>query len=202
MATGTVLKLGPGDHGQRITYEDFLASDAVEGFHYEIINGRVYVTLEAELPHADLEGWLFRRLDRYSTRRPEIINRVHQKSRVFVPDAEETTVPEPDIAAYQNYPLHLPLLERRWQDISPMLVAEVLSPGGLEKDLVRNVELYWRVPTIREYWILDGLPNPDEPILRVYRRRGKRWQISEVGFNAVYTTKLLPGFKLRINPHA
>ena len=44
-----------------------------------------------------------------------------------------------------------------------MLVAEVLSGEDPDKDLVRNVELYFQVPSIKEYWLFDSrseLPPP------------------------------------------
>ena len=56
------------------------------------------------------------------------------------------------------------------------------------------------VPTIREYWVLDGRPDPDHPTMLVHRRHGQRWRIIEVGFGETYTTKLFPGFKLVLDP--
>src|SRR5205823_3821523 len=107
--------------------------------------------------------------------------------RVFIPDEPEATAPEPDSAAYRNFPLERPLRELRWQDLSPVLVVEVLSEDDPDKDLVRNVELYLQVPTIREYWIIDGRNDPDRPALRVYRRRGQRWQtVILVEFGGTY----------------
>jgi Uma2 family endonuclease len=90
-----------------------------------------------------------------------------------------------------------------WRDVSPLLVAEVVSPDNAEKDLVRNVELYLAVPSIKEYWILDPRDDPDRPTLRVYRRRGARWQKPiDLAFGDTYTTRLLPGFTLTVNPRA
>ena len=71
-----------------------------------------------------------------------------------------------------------------WEDVSPILVAEVLYASDPYKDLVRNVELYLRVPSIREYWILDGRdfrrrtdpdrPSPSRPALGAPRVRLRR----------------------------
>jgi Uma2 family endonuclease len=67
--------------------------------------------------------------------------------------------------------------------------------------LIRNVNLYLQVPSIQEYWILDGQDDPDKPSLLVYRRRGKQWQKPrEIGYQETYTTPLLPGFKLVVDP--
>ena len=67
------------------------------------------------------------------------------------------------------------------------------DPG---KDLVRNVELYWLVGSIKEYWVFDAREDADHPSLRVYRRRGKKWQILDFGPKEIYTTRLFPGFEL------
>ena len=204
IATMPRLKLTPRDHGREIDPEDFEHSDGEEGCHYEIIDGRVYVTPQADLPQFDLEIWLYRKLFLYSQDCPEVINFVASKARVFVHGRTKVTCPEPDISAYEDYPHHLPRRQRRWQDISPFLVVEVLSEAKPDKDLVRNVDLYREVPSIKEYWILDPRPDPDQPSLIVYRRRGKGWQKPiHVAFGEVYETpRLLPGFKLVVNPDA
>jgi Uma2 family endonuclease len=85
--------------------------------------------------------------------------------------------------------------------VSPILVVEVLKNSDHYKDLVRNVDLYAQVPTIREYWILDGRDSADEPTLIVRRRRGKNWlRPREIAYGETYTTPLLPGFELVIDP--
>lgn len=101
------------------------------------------------------------------------------------------------------WPHHLPVRERRWQDIRPVLVVEVLYDDDPDKDLVRNVELYLQVPSIREYWIIDGRNDPDRPVMFVYRRRGRRWQnVIRVAAGDVYETRLLPDFRLLLEPRA
>jgi Uma2 family endonuclease len=42
-----------------------------------------------------------------------------------------------------------------------VLVGEVVWEDDPDKDLVRNVELYLQVPSIREYWVLDPLPDSE-----------------------------------------
>lgn len=202
MTTATRLKLTPKDHGREIDREEFEAADFKEGHHYEIIDGRVYVSPLPDLPQDGLERWLFRKLFLYSEDHPEVINYLSPKTRVFVHSRPKATVPEPDIAAYSDFPHHLPRRQRRWQDISPFLVVEVLSDEKPEKDLVRNVELYVEVPSIKEYWILDPRDDPDRPSLRVYRRRGKGWQKPiDVAYGATYQTpRVLPGFTLVVDP--
>jgi Uma2 family endonuclease len=84
--------------------------------------------------------------------------------------------------------------------VSPLLVVEIASADDPEKDFLRNVKLYRLVPSIKEYWVLDPRDDPNHPSMRVYRRVGKKWRIIEVAAGGTYTTKLLPGFKLVLDP--
>lgn len=132
-----------------MSLKEFLAGDYEEGSHYELIDGRLYATPLPNLPEDLVEDWLYMQLKEYARAHPKIINRVANKARVFVPGHRRTTAPEPDVAAYHNFPSKRPYHLLRWQDVSPILVAEVLSYNDPHKDLVRNVALYSQVPTIR-----------------------------------------------------
>ena len=197
-----VKTFGPADHGRLVGDEEAAIARYKEGYRYEIIEGRLYVSPVPNLPESCLDEWLRRQIEDYAARRPDVINFVASKARVFLADRDLTTAPEPDVAAYQGFPADRPIRDLRWEDVSPVLVAEVLVDSEPFKDLVRNVGLYLGVPSIREYWILDGSADADEPTLIVYRRRGPRWQKPrEYRFCSTYTTPLLPGFKLLIDPH-
>src|SRR6516165_6559965 len=104
MATVPHIVLGPHDHGRPISYEEFLASDSQAGYHCELIDGKVYVSPQPNIPHAMLELWLYTKLAGYSSQRSDIINFVYFKTRVFVPGRKLVTCPEPDISAYSDFP--------------------------------------------------------------------------------------------------
>jgi Uma2 family endonuclease len=199
----TVTKLGPADHGRPMGYEEFLSGDYEPGYKYELIDGRLYVSPEANMPENFIEVWILGKLMAYEQEHPGVINYVTTKARVFVPDRPEgITAPEPDLAAYQNYPRRRgQRAARDWQQVSPVLVAEILLAGDPVKDLERNVELYLQVSSIREYWVFDGREDEEWPSLRVYRRRGQRWQAPiDISAGETYTTRLLPGFELIVDP--
>lgn len=197
----TVLKLGPADHGRPMTLEEYLGGDYEEGYQYELIDGELYVSPMPDSPYDDLEKWLLFKLYEYTRQRPDIIDHVTDKARVFVPGRRRTTCPEPDLAAYHEYPKEPPPRQRGWQYSSPILVGEVMSADDPDKDLVRNVDLYLQVPEIREYWIVDPREDVNRPRLLVYRRRGERWQrLITVQPGETYTTRLLPGFELVVDP--
>jgi Uma2 family endonuclease len=118
-----------------------------------------------------------------------------------VPGRPATTAPEPDVAAYRDFPTGRPITKLRWQDVSPLVVIEILSQDTADKDLIRNINLYRQVPSIRESWIIDPRASADEPTLTVHRRRGQGWQRPiEVAAGETYTTRLLPGFVLVMDP--
>jgi Uma2 family endonuclease len=197
----TRLYLTPRDQGRALSLEEFESADSQEGYHYELIDGRLEVAPLPNMPHEELRDWLTRLLNRYAEEHPEIINHVKAPARVFVPDRPEATCPEPDIAAYQNFPHDLPISRRRWQDFSPLLVVEVLSADNPNKDRVRNRRLYLQVPSIQEYWILAPLEDADRPSLTVLCRGTSRWRRAvTVEASGTYTTPLLPGFSLLLVP--
>jgi Uma2 family endonuclease len=197
----TALKLGPADHGRPLAFADFMAGDYQEGYQYELIDGKLYVSPQANAPQGRIERWIYKKLDRYSDEHRDIINYVHPKARVFVPDRPGVTVAEPDVTAYHAFPLDQPLEEDDWAHFNPTLVVEVLSISDPAKDLVRNVELYLQVPTIREYWVLDTRESVSRLVMHVFRRRGRSWQRPLfVRYGETYTTRLLPGFELVLDP--
>ena len=193
----TVTRLGPGDHGRELSFDEYMAGDYEEGWHYELIDGSLYVTPAPNYSHDWLEKLIFRSLQEYSSKHPDIIGHVTDKARVFVPGARRTTAPEPDIVAYRRVP---PGRRVDWREISPFIVAEILGHGSEDKDLERNVDLYLRVPSIEEYWVFDIREDPDQPLMRAHRRRGAGWEVIDLAADKSYTTPLLPGFSLRVDP--
>jgi len=184
-----------------LTLEEIETADALEGYSYELIDGRLEVSPLPNMPHMYVLNWIRRLLENYAAAHGEVINYI-SAARVFVPLRRATTAPEPDVVAYRNFPTRGCAQRLRWQDHSPVLVVEVLSEDNAHKDLVRNRRLYRQVPSIREYWILDPRADADRPTLTVFRRRGQNWQQPiTVAFGQVYSTRLLPGFSLLVDPH-
>ena len=203
MATAT-RTIGPAEEGLRMTWDEFSTADWEEGFRYELIDGRLVVAAAPNIDHDEYWDWLNWPLTRYTRLHPEIINRVSSNARVFIPRRPGVTVPQPDFAAYCDFPRKLALAHAmNWRKVSPILVVEIMSPDSTDKDLFRNVELYEAVPSIREYWVVDGRGDVEEMTFRVYRKRGSKWQKPiEYHYGDTYTTKLLPGFSLLIDPLA
>jgi Uma2 family endonuclease len=199
-AVKTLTRLSPADHGRPMSNAELAVCRGQSGYKFEVIDGRLYVSYEPDLSEDRVEEWLCSRTKSYANARPEIINYVTRKARVFIPGRPGDTVPEPDLAAYQDFPLEQRFDGLEWADVSPLLVAEILSRHDPHKDLVRNVSLYMHVPSIREYWILDTRDDAERPSMTVYRRGRGKWQRPlELAGGQTYTTKLLPGFELILN---
>lgn len=199
MATLQRLRLGPKDDGRSITLEEWESSSLADGYRYEIIDGKLVVSPTPEQPHSWIATYIYNMLWLYARVHADVINHVTWNARVIVPGQRRLTFPEPDIAAYHNFPRRRQP-KVKWTQVSPVPTVEVLSPDNAAKDLERNVGLYLLVPSIKEYWIVDGITNPDEPCMTVHRRWRQQWNIIEVPFNATYATRMLPGFQFLMNP--
>ena len=197
----TVTQLGPGDHGRTLTLEQFTESEYENGHKYELIEGRLYVTPSPNQPHDWIEKFILRELMKYCEQRADAINYATDKARVFVPGTTWTTAPEPDVVAYRDFPTDQQP-DVAWDDVSPILVVEIISPSDPDKDLIRNVDLYRQVPSIQEYWVLDNRQDAARPTMRVFRRRGdgSEWDTQDIAFGETYTTPLLPEFSLVVDP--
>ena len=195
----TLLQLGPKDHGRQLTDEEWEAAHLERGYRYEVIDGRLIVSPAPELPHDSLDQWLLDTWKAYAQKYSQIVNYVTNGARIFIPGLPRLTVPQPDLAAYANFPLETPRRLRKWRLISPVFVAEIASEDNADKDLIRNVDLYLQVPSVLEYWILDGRGDHDRML--VYRRRGSRWQrVIEVAEGETYTSRFFPGLEITLSP--
>jgi Uma2 family endonuclease len=195
----TMLRIGPHDHGREMTYQEFLAGDYEVGYKYELIEGELYVSPQPNLPHDIVLRHIDELLTIYKLHRRDTVKRISSHSRVFVPGRRKTTCPEPDFAIYNDY---APSRKLRWDQVSPFVVVEVVSPDDPDKDYVRNVDLYRQVASILEYWVFDHVADDDGPTLKVFKRDSsdQDWTTDDYGPRATYHTKLLPGFSLPVTP--
>ena len=154
----------------------------------------IYIVSEFKFSaHDAFEKSILFQLWEYQKQHPEIVGYVTDRARVFVPSAIKTTAPEPDLALFQSAP------DVDWREVEPFIVGEVLRGDDINKDLFRNVGLYWAVPSIREYWVFDIRADARRAKLIVYQRGPSGWSITEHSADSAYETPLLPGLKLAIS---
>lgn len=197
------LFLGPEDAGRRLTWDEYQSAKLQKGYRYELIDGRLFVAAMPNPKHTVVSNWIYGELIEYSRSHREVTNLVSSHCEVYIP-SDDVSAPQPDMAAYQDFPLErLDEEGLNWSEFTPIVVVEIVSPDSGDKDFYRNVSLYELKPGIREYWIIDPRDGINKRTLRVYRRRGTKWQkLTDIGPGGEYTTKLLPGFCLRLDPLA
>ena len=185
MAT-TTRRVGPADHGRRMTLDEFIEADFEEGWLYELARGVARRDRSPGIHH----GRIVRRIARSvhplrgsHTRASSTTVPAAANAGSGCPACSRTGIPiRPSIS------LPPPRGEQPWTRWVPHIVVEVVSEGGEERDYVEKREEYLRIG-VTEYWILDpsraGSWSCNAPATS-----GKR---SIVPPAAVYRTHLLPG---------
>ena len=196
----TRTRFGPADHGVRLTLAEYEEAEYAPGFKYELIEGRLYVSPEPNFAESFLERWLSLKLNLFSLTHPAVVNYVATKGRIFLPSKLKPSVPEPDLAVYADVPLDLPIADIHWEDLTPVIIGEVLVDGDSYKDMTRNPDLFLPLKKVKEYWVLNGAEDAERPILIQHRRRGKNWGVKRFAYGETFTTPTLPGFELLIDP--
>jgi Uma2 family endonuclease len=185
MATQTI-KIGPADHGRRMTLDDFDRAEIQEGLLYELGRGVIIVSDVPGRRHLMQLNAIRRQLHAYDFQHPGRIHTIGSGSdcKILIADLESER--HPDVAIYKNPP---PQEEDFWGLWIPEIVIEVVSPSSEERDYVEKREEYLRFG-VREYWIVDA---QRQEILVLRRWRG-RWTERVLHASDTYSSCLLPDF--------
>src|SRR3954468_15948440 len=89
VAMQTRLYLTHAHHGRVLSWDEFIGAEFEEGYRYEMIEGRVYVSPAANSHHEDFTKWLEDQLWAYAGNRPDILQSVRRAARIFLPDQLE-----------------------------------------------------------------------------------------------------------------
>jgi Uma2 family endonuclease len=185
------LRLGPSDHGRRLTLEEFWEAEDQPGCFIEVVRGVVEVS---EIPgpfHFQVVDNIHESLSAHRRGHPGLILRIGRGSdvRFIIPELE--TDRHPDLAVvfrgtvqvdFQGHPL-------------PLLGVEVVSPGSRsrKRDYEEKRVDYLAVGLL-EYWIVD----PEERIVTVLVRvevdGNAAWDERTFREAEVIASVLLPGF--------
>ena len=183
MATVQV-RLGPADHGRRMTLEEFREADSVAGYRYELARGVVEVVEVPNDPHGLIVSNAQGLLHWYKRSHPGVIWRIGGggEFRLWVEAMDSGR--NPDVALVL---CGTPKDSRGRRP--PSLVAEVVSKRGEVRDYQEKREEYW-VFGVREYWIID----PAARQVLVLNRREDQWEERVFTEDEVIGSEMLPGF--------
>src|SRR5947209_11316846 len=130
MAT-TTRRIGPADHGQRMTLDEFIDADFEDGWLYELARGVILVTEVPGIPHGRIVGRITRMFVLYDEAHRGVINyrAGGGECRLRLPGMQSDR--HPDQAVYLLPP---PAGRNPWTRWVPQIVVEVVSEGGEERD--------------------------------------------------------------------
>jgi Uma2 family endonuclease len=184
-------RIGPADHGRRMTLDEFREAEEVPGYRYELARGVLEVS---EIPgdaHGQIVDNLHEAFSLYRRDHADLILRIGHGSdvRFIIPEFESDR--HPDVALiFRDAPLNEQ--GRRRAD----LAVEVVSPGAQarRRDYEEKREEYLRVG-LREYWIVDP---KDRRVTVLTLGDGPDWIGSAFQGDDPIVSRLLPGLALTV----
>src|SRR5262245_45205261 len=163
----TAVKIGPQDHGRRMSLEEFEHAETQEGYVYELGRGVVTVSDVPNRRHLLQVVAPRRQLSAYDLAHPNRVQAILAGSECKILLARLESERHPDVAVYLTPP---PDDEDLWAAWVPEVVIEVVSPGSEHRDYVEKREEYLLFG-VREYWIIDA----DRQEMLVLRRSRGQW---------------------------
>jgi Uma2 family endonuclease len=185
----TLIKIGPTDHGRRMSLAEFEHAKVQEGYLYELSRGVITVSDVPKGRHALQLNAIRRQLVLYDVLHPEQIASIlgGAECKLLIDRLESER--HPDVAIYLSPPSDVDS-KNLWSEWIPEFVIEIVSPSSRKRDYEEKPEEYLRLG-VKEYWIIDGR----DKVMVVMRRVRNRWVETRVEPPAIYPTRLLPGLE-------
>jgi Uma2 family endonuclease len=182
------LKVGPADHGRKMSLADFDHAEVQEGYLYELGRGIIVVSDVPKKRHLAQVLQTRMQLMAYQLANPSRIYAVCSGSECKILIGSYESERHPDLAVYKS----LPPEEGAdfWFTWIAELVIEIISPGSELRDYQEKREEYLAFG-VREYWIFDA----DKEQMLVLLRVGGRWRERIVRPPEIYKTRLFPGLQ-------
>ncbi|WP_206352115.1 Uma2 family endonuclease [Tautonia rosea] len=189
----TTVRIGPADHGQRMTLDEFELAEVVEGYHYELGKGAIVVTDLPKPKHLRILTAIRRQFAAYDLAHPGSIDTIAGGGECKILLEDQQSERHPDLAVYLTpAPVEGNAVWGLW---IPEVVVEVVSPGSEERDYREKREEYLAFG-VKEYWIVD----PGKRSMLVLRRERGRWTEQRFGPSETCETPLLPGLRFACGP--
>jgi len=183
----TIAKVGPADHGRRMSLQEFEHAEVEEGYHYELSRGIITVSDVPSRLHLLQVTATRDQLQSYKLVNPGRIQIIAAGNECKLLISEFESERHPDLAIYLTSPPNIDD-DELWVQWIPEIVIEVVSPSSRQRDYHEKPAEYLRLG-VKEYWIVDA----DERAMIVMRRSRGRWKASTVRPPSGYGTRLLPG---------
>jgi putative restriction endonuclease len=188
MIAKATIKIGPADHGRRMSLQDFDHAEVQEGYIYELGRGVIIVSDVPKRRHLLQVTSIREQLTAFKLGQPGKIDTIAAGGECKLLIGAFESERHPDIAVYLTPPV---TEENLWATWIPALVVEVISPGSEERDYEDKREEYLTFG-VREYWIVDA----EQREILVLCRSGTGWTERHVRPPKVLRTRLLRGFAL------
>ncbi|MCB9868745.1 MAG: Uma2 family endonuclease [Planctomycetes bacterium] len=178
---------------EQFTQEDFagFAASVPPGdlCHYELIDGFIVREPPAGWPHGEVEGEIVFRLKSFLDGRG--LGRSFGSSQGFEFPSGDTV--EPDVSFVSAARWGTAPRPRKFLRVVPELVFEILSPSTARIDLGPKRRVYARNGVL-EYVLVDS----ERRVLTVFRGEERRSVGEELGADATFSSRVLPGFGFRV----
>jgi Uma2 family endonuclease len=148
----------------KMTIEQYLEWEPQQDLRYEYVNGEVFAMTGGTIPHNDIALNLYRNLYPHLRSRgcranvSDVKVQVRPNSPYYYPDVIVSCDPQD--------------LNARKFIQNPTIIAEVLSPGTSAKDRGEKFTDYQKIPTLKEYLLIDSEKIAVE---RYFRGEGRMW---------------------------
>lgn len=191
--TTQAIKIGPADHGRRMSLADFEHAEVQEGHLYELGRGVIVVSDVPNPVHLAQLLTIRRQFSAYEIAHPGRIYGVVGGAECKIALAALESERHPDLAIYKTpFPAGE---EDVWAVWIPEIVIEIVSSGSGHRDYEEKREEYLQFG-IQEYWIVDA----ERQEVLILRRVGGRWREKIIRPPETHRTRLLPGFEFACAP--
>jgi len=183
----TIIRIGPADHGQPMSLDEFDEAETQPGYTYELSRGIITVSDVPNAKHFAMVYEVRRQLGSYDLSHPGEIYGIAGGGECKVPLAGFESERHPDVAVYKTPP---PGEGNVWDMWVPEIVIEVTSAESKHRDYEEKPEEYLQFG-VKEYWIIDA----DKGKMVVLKRIGGQWSEKSYKPPQVYKSRLLPGLE-------
>jgi Uma2 family endonuclease len=189
------VRIGPADHGRRMTLDEFREAEEEQGYCYELARGVLEVTEVPNAPHWQVLDNLHEAISRYRRHHRGVILRIGHGSecRLLIPETASGRNPGLAIV-FHDTP------EDARGRRPPELAVEIVSPGreAHERDYVTKRGDYLAFG-LRECWIVDPLRRQVTVLVREDRAEAAGWAEHVFRGDEMTVSPLLEGFAARVS---